>query len=262
MSRTARDPHTRADRGGGLRSGHFPDRALTHRVGAFQLHEDGTLDGDATCLFWGHSGIALKDSLDDLDEAGREQDWTRQVRLRMPSAELSAIRFENLDGPDLPVAVHYHLRVPEFAAVTGRRLVFHPAVFQLGRAALFSDERRTHPVDFHYAWSEYDSVLITLPDGFELDHADAPPNHSIGDAGEYAVRIGVANDGRLLVFRREFSFNEVRFRAKPGYQLKQTIDFYTHPGFVMLIHPERGVLLEDLARLRAWERAGAMYELE
>ena len=87
---------------------------------------------------------------------------------------------------------------------------------------------------------------------------------------EYALSISLISEqqgtvksvpGEALV-RTLPSFDEARFRAKPGYQLRRTIDFYTHPGFVMLIHPDRAVLASDLANLRAMEKAGELYELE
>lgn len=87
---------------------------------------------------------------------------------------------------------------------------------------------------------------------------------------EWAISISLISEqvgivrsvpGDALV-RSLSSFCEVRFRAKPGYELKKTVDFYTHPGFVMLVHPDRDLLRSDLARLRAWESQGQMYELE
>ena len=57
------------------------------------------------------------------------------------------------------------------------------------------------------------------------------------------------------------SFDEVRWRAKPGYELHKTVDYFTLPGFVMLVHEDREQVERDLKQLRAWEVAGALYEL-
>ncbi|MBI1862054.1 MAG: ATP-grasp domain-containing protein [Deltaproteobacteria bacterium] len=58
------------------------------------------------------------------------------------------------------------------------------------------------------------------------------------------------------------SYSSMRLRAKPGYQLKPTIDFYTHPGWVTLIHPQAETLEEDRHTIRMLETTGGMYELE
>lgn len=58
------------------------------------------------------------------------------------------------------------------------------------------------------------------------------------------------------------SFDELRLRAKPGYKMRPTIDFFTHPGFLNLIHPDRDAIQADLDRVRGWEREGVLYEME
>lgn len=64
------------------------------------------------------------------------------------------------------------------------------------------------------------------------------------------------------LLRELASFSELRMRAKPGYRLKRSIDFYTVPGFVILVHPDNNVIQADLARIRAFEKEGRLYELE
>ncbi|MDB5096295.1 MAG: phosphoribosylglycinamide synthetase [Cyanobacteria bacterium RYN_339] len=89
------------------------------------------------------------------------------------------------------------------------------------------------------------------------------------DLKEYALSISLISEqtgtvsgvpGEALI-RALPSFNEVRMRAKPGYELRRTIDFYTHPGFAILVHPDREVLHTDLGKIRGHERAGRMYDL-
>jgi Domain of Unknown Function with PDB structure (DUF3857) len=183
----------------------------TSRIGTFMLFDDGTLDGRLKFSYGGHAGIELKERYEELDAAGREEAFRDGVRALMPAAELADIRFTNVDTAELPVVIQCQLRVAGFAQATGRRLFFRPAVFQTGRPALFTDERRTHPIDFRFAWSEYDSVVIHLPDGYALEHPESPGDYEIGDVGRYAVRLGAANDNRILVYRREFAFDHVRF---------------------------------------------------
>ncbi len=63
------------------------------------------------------------------------------------------------------------------------------------------------------------------------------------------------------VIRALPSFNEMRMRAKPGYPLRRTVDFFTCPGFVMLVYPEKDQVERDLLVLRALEKNG-LYEME
>lgn len=63
------------------------------------------------------------------------------------------------------------------------------------------------------------------------------------------------------IIKKYASFNEMYLRAKPGYIMKPTIDYFTTPGFVMLVHPDREIVQRDMDALRALEHDG-MYELE
>jgi Domain of Unknown Function with PDB structure (DUF3857)/Transglutaminase-like superfamily len=198
--------------------------SCTRRTGVFKLGADGVLEGMVRIEYQGHAGIREKELYDDLAVAGREDQVRSDVRDRIPTAELSAIHVVNADNPDLPFVVEYGMRVPDFAQVTGKRLFFEPSVFHKGERAWFTDDRRTYPVDFRHTWSEYDSVLIQLPDGYELDHGESPANHTIGDFGSYSIRIGLANQGRLLIYRRAFEFNRVRFPREDYDALRSNFD--------------------------------------
>jgi hypothetical protein len=195
--------------------------SLLRRYGDFALATDGSLEGDAMWELSGHLAIEEKLRDRDLDVAGREEALRAGLRERMPSAEVSQIRFRNADNHEHPVEIRFHLRVPDFAQVTGRRLFFQPAVFQKGVPARFTDERRTHAIDFRFSWMEYDSLLLRIPEGYAFDHPEAPGNFAIGDLGDYRVRMGIADEGRLLVFRREFWFEGTRFGREQYGVLRQ-----------------------------------------
>lgn len=87
---------------------------------------------------------------------------------------------------------------------------------------------------------------------------------------EFALSVALISQTKRVVkgvpgeslIRQLPSFNDIYLRAKSGYQMRPTVDFYTHPGFVILVHPDRAVLEADLARLRALERSGQLYEFE
>lgn len=181
------------------------------RLGRFDLAEDGTLEGDVACEYTGHLAREQKATFAELDGPAREAEVVKQVRARLPLAELSGISFQNVEGVDHPVTIRYHLTVPGYADATGKRRFFQPALFQKGAGVVFSEESRIHPIDFRHAWSEYDSVLLRIPEGFEFDHPEAPTDQELGDVGAYQVRLGLAQGGRMLLFRREFWWDHTRF---------------------------------------------------
>ena len=110
------------------------------------------------------------------------------VKRRLSTAEVSNIVLENVMDPVKPFIYKYHVRVPDYAQRTGKRLFLQPAYFEKGLAALFDTNTRRYPIYFHYPWSEEDQVTIVLPKGYALDNADSPSPFGGGAVSKYEVR--------------------------------------------------------------------------
>lgn len=183
-----------------------PEKTLEKRTAKLKLSEDGSLEGDVRIEYTGHLGIEMKNTNEDESEAQRVQRLRDRVKERLSTAELSDIHVENVNDSAKPFTYVYHIRVPEYAQHTGKRLFLQPAFFEHGASPLFSVNERRYDVYFHYAWSEQDEVSIDLPAGFALDNADAPAPFNAGEISQYRVTIGVTKDGKTLVYKRNFFF--------------------------------------------------------
>jgi hypothetical protein len=104
------------------------------------------------------------------------------------------------------VGIRYHVKVQGYAQRTGKRLFLSPAFFEAAMAARFSAETRQLPIYFAYPWSESDVVSIQMPEGFTLDHADAPAPIPFAPIGNYAVKILVKQPNNVLEYHRELVF--------------------------------------------------------
>ena len=183
-----------------------PDKSKVKRTAQLTLSDDGTLEGDAHVEYYGHLGVYRKEWDDDDSPAQREETLRDAVKKQMSTADVSAIKIENVTDPLKPYIYNYHIRVPGYAQRTGKRLFLQPEFFQHGIGPLFSGSERKHPIYFDYPWSEEDEVTIELPTGFSLDNADAPQSISAGAVGDYKPTIGVTKDGRTMVYKRKFFF--------------------------------------------------------
>jgi hypothetical protein len=114
------------------------DKSKEKRVAKLTLDENGTLEGDVTIEYTGHLGVERKLLNDDDSPVQREENLKEAVKGGLSSAELSNIVIENADDPVKPFIYKYHVRVPEYAQRTGKRLFFQPGYFNKGIEALFS----------------------------------------------------------------------------------------------------------------------------
>ena len=103
---------------------------------------------------------------------------------------LTNIVIENATDPVKPFVYKYHVRVPEYAQRTGKRLFFQPAYFHKGIEALFSAGTRRYPIYFHFPWSEEDKITIALPKGYALDNADRPAPINASEICKHEIKHG------------------------------------------------------------------------
>jgi Domain of Unknown Function with PDB structure (DUF3857)/Transglutaminase-like superfamily len=203
------------------------DKSKEKHVAELKLDENGTLEGDVTVEFTGHLAVERKVFNEDDSPEQREENLKESVKSRLSSAELTNIVIENATDSAKPFVYKYHVRVPEYAQRTGKRLFFQPGYFQKGISALFSASTRSYPVYFHFPWSEEDKIRITLPKGYALDNADRPAPVEAGAVCKHVIDIAVTKDDKTLVYNRTFFFggnNSVLFGVQTYQPLKQLFD--------------------------------------
>lgn len=178
------------------------------RTAKLRLDENGVLEGDVIVEYTGHLAVERKVQNADDSPAQREENLKEMVKDRLSSAELTNITIDNDPDAGKPFIYKYHVRVPDYAQKTGKRLFFQPGFFTKGISALFSAGTRQYPIYFHYPWSEEDSVTIELPKGYALDNADRPAPINAGPVSQYEVKMGITTDQSRLVYNRTFFFGK------------------------------------------------------
>jgi hypothetical protein len=204
-----------------------PEKSKETRVGTLSLDENGTLEGDVSIEYTGHLAVGRKVLNDDDSPNQREENLKAAVKARLSSAELSNIVIENVTDPSNPFIYKYHIKIPEYAQRTGKRLFLQPAFFEKGLAALFASSKRRYEIYFPFAWSEEDRVVISLPKGYEPDKPEAPAPINAGGVCRYLVKMESAKDAGTLVYTRSFSFGNDQLLLFPaeGYdQIKRLFD--------------------------------------
>jgi transglutaminase-like putative cysteine protease len=204
------------------------EKTKEKRVAKLSISETGTLEGDVRIEYTGQLAIEKKIDWDDDSAEAREKSVMDEVKSRLPGAEVSNVKVENAADLVNPVKISYHVKMPGYAQRTGKRLFFQPAFFCYGERPTFSTSQRIHDIYFSYPAMEEDEVLVTLPEGYDLDHAESPASFPISDVGKYGVRIFINKAQRLLTYKRTFAFGNpsvlTRFEKAVYPQLKAVFD--------------------------------------
>ena len=168
-----------------------------------------------------------KEGLDEESETEREESLKAEIKSQMSAAEISNFKIENVTDHVKPLIFTYHVRFPNYAQRTGKRLFIQPAFFQHGLGPLFATASRKYPIYFHYPWSEDDKVEFELPKGFALDNADSPVPFGAAGISEYRPSLAASADGSTLVYKRTFYFGagaSVLYPVDSYQQLKNYFD--------------------------------------
>jgi hypothetical protein len=181
-----------------------PEASLSQRSARMKLSADGELEGDVDEAYSGNEGLDRRIALEGESESKQQELAKEEITRVFSNAEVSQLRIENADDPELPLTVHYHVRIPGYATRTARRIVLQPFYFQRGSTPLFSAGERQYRIVLPHAWKEADDVTIEFPAGFELDKADNPGGIGLGNAGAYVLKMGTQDNN--LVCYRELTF--------------------------------------------------------
>ncbi len=141
--------------------------------------------------------------------------------------DLTNIHISANPDPAKPVGITYHLVVRGYAQRTGKRLFLEPDFFASHYGNRFAENTRHNNVYFEYPWGEVDSIDLTLPSGYKLDHADAPGGVNIPSTCDYTVKIAFDKDKNQIQYRRHLFFgdkNVLLFEAKVYPTLKKVFD--------------------------------------
>jgi hypothetical protein len=205
-----------------------PARSRKDRRAAFQLLEDGTLEGTVTYTYTGHAARTQKNSYDEMTAAQQEEDWKKTLVARLSTAEMSNFEMKDADDAAKPMVVKHKVTVPGYATRTGKRILLQPAFFEHNLGPRFTESTRKWDIYFDYGWSEEDDVTIDLPEGWELDQPVVPTSSKFGAVGSYIVDVKKSADGRKLIYRRHFEWGvdkNIVFPLETYPQIKKVFDF-------------------------------------
>jgi hypothetical protein len=217
-----------------------PAHTHTRRTGAFKLDGEGTLSGDVKIEYKGHVAIEVRESF-DLESQQKIEEMVREsVQERLPGAEVADVCVANLEDLSNPLELTYNIKVAGYAERAGQRLFLQPGFFTKGAGALFTDEKRTHNIDFHYASKVDDEVSISLPPRFTIEEGSSPADVTNKSWGYHKVDTAYNKTTNTIIYKRGFEFSQVRVSALEYAKIKRLFDIFAeHDAHALTLREER-----------------------
>ncbi|HMT09003.1 MAG TPA: DUF3857 domain-containing protein, partial [Pyrinomonadaceae bacterium] len=187
----------------------YSDHTFTNtaRTAKLVLTEDGTLEGDITVELNGQLAISYRNNNYDESPAKLEENLKDDIKRKASNAEVSAISIENLLDITKPVVHRYHIKIPNYAQKTGKRMFFQPGFFEYGTQPAFTSAQRQYDIFFRHPWSEKDRIEIKFPSNYMIDNGETPApifDRSRIVVDEISIRLDAARS--TIFYDRDFYF--------------------------------------------------------
>src|SRR5262245_6636694 len=174
------------------------------RSADLELEPGGTLSGTLRVTWSGHFNAAMRDQFDgvtagELDSLATETQTEGGTTVRLSQVTLARGAEESA-----PLGLSARVVMPDFASVTGKRILIEPAVFYAHNKPRYTSTSRRHPVYYRHPWTELDTVRIRLPAGWKVESADSGQPLSAEGVCDYAAGVMVSDDETQVLYVRRF----------------------------------------------------------
>ena len=94
------------------------------------------------------------------------EDWLKSQIGAASEAELTSQ--PDWSSSETPLVAEFNLKIPGWAAGTGRRVMLPAAIFTAAEKGVFEHANRVQPIYFEYPYQKMDDVTIELPAGWQV----------------------------------------------------------------------------------------------
>ncbi len=151
------------------------------RRAKLRLDDSGALEGSVEVTYLGHEAIERRLAAQDMDDPGRRQFLESEVQQWISAnARVELRNAPAWSESSTSLNAQFSLQIPNWAVITGKRLLVARGVFGGAERNLFESENRTHPIYFHFPGETRDEITIELPTGYRVEAMPRGEKHDLG----------------------------------------------------------------------------------
>lgn len=195
-----------------------PPMSFNRRTAKVTLAADGSLKGEITIDLTGEDALQHRIEGALTDDAGRRKALEDEIKALLPAgAIVTLLESHGWTSFDTSVMARFSVEIPNYAAVTGKRLLAPALLFSTLQKNMFKGEFRRYPVIFSYPFTEVDEVTMKLPEGYTLD---APPYRRKSTLAYAGYETSSSVQDNQLITKRSLHVDEISLPPEKYYELK------------------------------------------
>jgi Domain of Unknown Function with PDB structure (DUF3857)/Domain of Unknown Function with PDB structure (DUF3858)/Transglutaminase-like superfamily len=182
-----------------------PNESRIERKAVLKLSDSGSLEGKLTVTYTGEEALWRRVQERDEDDIERKTFLENQIKEYIPgTAEAQLNNQPDWKSSATTLVAEYDLKVPDWGAVAGHRVVLSAGLFNGMERHTFEHADRVHPIYFSFPYQREDDVIIDLPAGWQASNLPQAQNIDL-EAAAYRLT-AEKRDGALHV-KRELTLN-------------------------------------------------------
>ena len=173
------------------------------RILNIKLMEDGAAEIESNMQSYGIMEDSFLHQLMPVSEKKREEWLVNSIPLN--NFKINSHHFEGLEKDDREAKYQLNLTVKDYASSTAKRLFVPVNKFNEWNLHIPEDEVRINEIHLPFKFSEMDSVIFELPEGFIVE--SLPKNSDLKkEFGSYQTNYTIADN--KVIFKRELIINQ------------------------------------------------------
>lgn len=191
--------------------------------GNFTLSADGTLDGNLTFIDKGYQAIGWRKEYYSTDED--ESAYIKERLLEeLPSAEMENLKVENMDSIRNPLKTSCDLVINDYVNATGDYLYIQPMLFETQEENPFKLEERSYPVEFGANISHRTTIVLSLPEGYEIETLPEPTRVVLPEKGA-SFTYQIQSIGGMVQAMSVLDINQTMFSSEEYPNIRAFYDY-------------------------------------
>ena len=134
------------------------------------LNDDGSVEGKFRQQFDRNYALDFR----KMYTKGTEEDFLTEMEEDNNGLEISDYQIKNLETLDKPVSQTYNYYMPDVIESVSQKLIFNPMLHLVTTENPFKAKEREYPVDYAYPWENVYTIMINIPEGYQVDHLPKP----------------------------------------------------------------------------------------
>lgn len=185
------------------------------------LDADGSISGIVRTKRNNYNAYLYRDQNEDLSLEA----IAKKIQDKYQNIEIEEYQNKNFKNLDQDINESYKFKLANVADVIGDQIFFEPSFLFNTKTNPFKDEDRKYPVDFIYNDKEVISYIITIPDGYKVEHLPKSTLIKL-DSNAYVVKWILNSDSNKISLRINEDINSPIVAADEYKDLKSVFDEY------------------------------------